>query len=58
MCQVEGIAIYVTWQKYGNVFYFNIYIDIDYRCDSYINFYLYTRVEDQLLHLSNVELGL
>ena len=29
ICQVEGIAIYATWQKYGNVFYFNIYIDID-----------------------------
>ena len=30
-CQVEDVDIDATWQKYGNVFYFNYkkYIDID-----------------------------
>jgi hypothetical protein len=31
-CQAEGIAIHATWQRFGNVFCFNIYID--YQCES------------------------
>jgi hypothetical protein len=27
MCQVEDIVIHATWQRYGNVFCFNLYID-------------------------------
>jgi hypothetical protein len=27
MCQVEDVALDATWQKDGNVFYFNLYID-------------------------------
>ena len=29
MCQIEDVALDVTWQKDGNVFCFNLYIDID-----------------------------
>ena len=30
MCQAEGIAIHATWQRYDNIFCFNLYIDIDF----------------------------
>jgi hypothetical protein len=30
MCCSEDIIIYATWQRYDNVFYFNLYIDIDF----------------------------
>jgi hypothetical protein len=33
-CQAEGIVIYATWQRYGDVFCFNLDIDID--TDSYL----------------------
>jgi hypothetical protein len=29
MCQVEDVALDATWQKDGNVFCFNLYIDLD-----------------------------